>query len=61
MTLTDAQILAKLKAEADDAWMHSGRLAKLADAGLRSPEEWREALRKAQGVSRAYQALMGET
>mgnify|MGYP001601229989 CR=1 FL=1 len=57
MTYTDSQILAKLKAEADDAWMHSGRLAKLANAGLRSPEEFQEALRKAQEATKRYQAF----
>ncbi len=61
MTYTDSEILARLKAQADDAWMHSGRLVKLVDAGLRSPEEWRETLRKAQEATRRYQAFMSES
>ncbi len=58
--MSDLQILARLKAEADDAWMHSGRLAKLADAGLRSPEEFQEALRKAREATRRYRAFLPE-
>ena len=60
MTLSDSQILAKLKAEADKAWIHSRRLAKLADADWNYRDEWLAALRKAQTATKRYQAFMGE-
>lgn len=56
----DAELLARLKAAADEAWLHSANLAKLAGTGLRRPEEWQEALRKAQEASMRYQAFLPE-
>lgn len=53
----DAELLARLKAAADVAWKESGRLARLADAGLVTPSEFYATLEKALGATKRYQAL----
>ena len=60
MTLTDSQILARLKAEADAAWKKSARLAKLADADWNYRDEWLAAVNRAQEASHRYQAFLPE-
>ncbi len=54
----DAELLARLKAQADAAWAKATRLAKLADAGIGSRSEHYEALNAAYEASRRYHAFL---
>lgn len=60
MTLTDVQILARLKAQADAAWVKSARLARMADTDWNYREEWIVALERAQEATRRYRAFLPE-
>jgi hypothetical protein len=55
----DADILARLKAKADEAWAESTRLAREADKGG-SFGAWETALRQAREASKRYQAFAQE-
>jgi hypothetical protein len=53
----DAELLARLKAAADEAWAASYLLAQMADLGLVAPSSFYAALEKAREASRVYQAV----
>ncbi len=54
----DIELLARLKAQADDAWIEAMRLAHLADADPKLDTAWKRALEGAREATYRYQTCI---